>query len=73
VAVKVQQAEFGEKPFWAAAVMAKILPRLAIPRAVVEIGDEVATFYEAIPPPIPGILLRSMGSRPEGDMGRITR
>jgi hypothetical protein len=73
VKVEVEQAEFGQKPFWAAAAMAKILPRLAIPRAVAEIGDEVATFYEAIPPPIPGVLLRSMSSRPKGDMGRITR
>ena len=53
VKVEVEQAEFGQKPFRPAAWMAKVLPRLAIPRAVTKIGDEITIFYEAIPPPVP--------------------
>jgi hypothetical protein len=73
ITVEVEQAKISQKPFWTAAVVAKVFSGHTLPRVVTEIGDKVTILYESIPPPIPGVLLRSMGRCPKGDMCHITR
>src|SRR5262245_9202900 len=53
--------------------MIKVHASSAVARAVAEVSDEIAIFYEAKPPPARRMLWRPMGRRPKRDMGGIAR